>query len=669
MSTAQKDRPRPSDSEMKRRNSDSSTHSTASWHRQVASTNSVAFSPALNHLLQGKDKEKRATIMKDIDEMISSYQGLLHTNGDKVDAASRDTLAILNGGDSYKRDMMGLNRDALQMLKNLPPTPDGNESRETSEYPAFKHHEQETFSQYVAAARDPRLQVQSRWSATSASSSTYSVDNARSWYRTDSVSSHGSQATVPELSRSNSNSSSIVPFPTFDLDYDPRYSTASQFPGLPFQHAQTLQAASSHTTPQRPPRPHTPDLTPFVRHARTATAYAPPFAAPVRSITHPFAPYVAPQRLGTPPFAPFAAPPRTGTPPPWMPFSGSRTPTQTPPPLAGLRTPTRTPPPLKGLRTPTRTPPPFATESRPPTPPMKDDHPAFVGGKQIVHLVPGGGSGSNNHSRRNSINTAPTRKPPSHDTTPSPGLSMLASSGASAFLLTTTAFTSPPPLHHPTPLHTTTTTTTLTHEKMMDGRPCKENNYWGFCKGAWTMREDLARGLETQTRPDGLYNSHQIWACRHCHFTGETFSAAAPASASTSASRKGKKDKDAVVTVVDPNIYTSAVGIRYKWAFLAKSHVKLASLLITGGGGGEKDDAVNYGCVVCSVEGSVTGVYGTVETLMKHVFREHVQHGGMDARTAEKVRCVVGRVAGVDEEWDLNVSVNVNVPRGDGLLA
>jgi hypothetical protein len=99
------------------RHSESLT-STSDEQRSRSSSESTTFSPALDHLLQGSDN--RAAIMKDIDEIIISYQGL-QTGGSK-----RDTWAILTGGDVSKRDTVALNREAMEMLQlqNLPPTPE-----------------------------------------------------------------------------------------------------------------------------------------------------------------------------------------------------------------------------------------------------------------------------------------------------------------------------------------------------------------------------------------------------------------------------------------------------------------------------------------------------------------------------------------------------------------
>ena len=172
----------------------------------------------------------------------------------------------------------------------------------------------------------------------------------------------------------------------------------------------------------------------------------------------------------------------------------------------------------------------------------------------------------------------------------------------------------------------------------MSGRPCKDNNYWGFCKGAWDVREDTKKGLALRTMPSGMYNTKETWECRHCNFRGNTYSVTYP----------GKKKKE---TVVDPNIHTSKSGIHYRWVFLAKSHVKKKTPDST-------NDECNYGCVLCSVESKVTSIFGNVDTLMYHLL-EHV--AGMSQQTMLKTKCIVGRTAGPEEDWDVNIPIFAEV--------
>ncbi|KAF2086640.1 hypothetical protein K490DRAFT_66422 [Saccharata proteae CBS 121410] len=182
----------------------------------------------------------------------------------------------------------------------------------------------------------------------------------------------------------------------------------------------------------------------------------------------------------------------------------------------------------------------------------------------------------------------------------------------------------------------TTRTSFSTTTPSMLGRPCKSNNYWGFCKGSWTLREDVKKALSLRQKPIGMYTSSLVWQCRECAFEGKSFGAKKP-------------------YIIDPNIHVSAAagGIRYRWLFLAKSHVKQKHRALPS-----EDARFSYGCVFCSGEGRMTGVYGDVDTLLRHVFVEHAASGaGLSEDIKAKTRCVVGRLAGVDEEWDINIPV------------
>ncbi|PVI04872.1 hypothetical protein DM02DRAFT_725553 [Periconia macrospinosa] len=185
--------------------------------------------------------------------------------------------------------------------------------------------------------------------------------------------------------------------------------------------------------------------------------------------------------------------------------------------------------------------------------------------------------------------------------------------------------------------HVVTTIISSAQEKALSGRPCKDNDYWGFCKGAWTIREDPKKGLGLETRPTGMYSTTQVWQCKQCSFEGTTAHTPHP-------TKRNKKE-----TVFDQRIYKSSVGIRYRWLFLAKSHIRQASPASRGA------EVTSYGCVICTAEKHLSGVFGGVETLMNHVFMEHARPGVVSDASLKLVRCILGRAAGVDEEWDLNI--------------
>ncbi|ORX99540.1 hypothetical protein BCR34DRAFT_592856 [Clohesyomyces aquaticus] len=502
----------------------SSSSQSSSQNRPTSSADNINYyPPALNYLIQGQGGDNH--IMKDIDEIISSYQGLRLDNNQRNTLAAlnagvnnnplsrRDTLAILNAGEGHKRDTMGLNQDAaaIQMLgRNLPSTPEES-YQNPQQYPAFNQHmfdsQNNAYCQYGAPspAQMPAPQRHdSRWST---SSSVYSDKVPPSMYSHDSRSSNDSNSRSPSIALELS--ATGFPAPPSAVPQRPLHLT----PGQDAPSRSSSNGSSSRYSFGIPTQP-------------------PPAPVPV-------------------PTNPLAHPQST----PSIASSASASTTTINPPA-------------------------------PPAPPSAP-HPSQF----LKHT-----SSTNSNSTSTS---APSIK-----------------SGTIAG-------------PHPS------------QSAMMSGRPCKDNNYWGFCKGAWAVREDLKRGLGVQTRPVGMHNSMQIWQCKHCTFTGKTY--------------PGKRKKE---IIINPNVYTSAVGIRYKWVFLAKSHVKRKATSASPqgtalglGANGEQADS-NYGCVICSVEGNVTGIYGNVETLMNHIYLEHAK--GLQDKVAVKARFVVGRVAGVDEEWDLN---------------
>ncbi|KAK7727098.1 hypothetical protein SLS57_003132 [Botryosphaeria dothidea] len=238
-----------------------------------------------------------------------------------------------------------------------------------------------------------------------------------------------------------------------------------------------------------------------------------------------------------------------------------------------------------------------------------------------------------------------------------------------------------PPQPAPPVLPTTAPTST----QPMLGRPCKANNYYNFCKGAWSLREDQKKSLAVRNKPVGMYTSCLVWQCKECSFEGPTFGAKKP-------------------YLTDPNTYTYShpvgdahVTIKYKWIFLAKSHVKIKSSSLlrpmatehdTTGGNiagflanhasttakstsdlsvaskekhGDADQkylhksGYSYGCSFCCAEGRVTSVYGNADTLFRHIAEAHAAPCAQQLSTDAQARtkCIVGRTPVKGEEWDV----------------
>lgn len=86
--------------------------------------------------------------------------------------------------------------------------------------------------------------------------------------------------------------------------------------------------------------------------------------------------------------------------------------------------------------------------------------------------------------------------------------------------------------------------------------PKKDNNYAGFCKGAWKQNAGFV-GFKVHSIPVGYYNLVQKWKCVHCLFDMPMAS-----------DSRGSDSR------FEPKVFTHVhTGIRYRWSFLAKSHV------------------------------------------------------------------------------------------------
>ncbi|KAF2852777.1 hypothetical protein T440DRAFT_516079 [Plenodomus tracheiphilus IPT5] len=575
---------------------------------------SINFSAALEELVRSRGSEDRSVIMKDINQIITSYEGL-DINREPNDPwdrnqydsgypERRDTLTMLNNGDSFRPDSK---RDGSQGSKTSTPINDYRMMNRPG-YPTYSQnifdaqYEQQLFeqqynnSQYTGRglhpSQQPHLQ-QPRWSDGSASSSV----NSDAVLRHNSGSSQGS-------------------------NMQPVSNTAKQSPHADQAHFSPISPPPNAPFPQRNEDSR---LHPSLSHYASSDEYTPPIAplAPHRATSQPNATSQAPFRIDTP--------------------SNSRSMSQ-----GDAMLPVHKPWP-GSQRDPSPMPHPSSTQqystiiheegdTYKQTQRPQYDTPQTTRNGSSVHS---GGSGQTitpsgfeaveaaASALTNGTRLSGIRQPSvalsiaSTDSSGSASIGILPGPRIRSSIRTDT-IQSPP----------------AGKERMMDGRPCKDNNYWGFCKGAWTIRENVSKGLQVRTQPSGYYNTKQMWECTACSFQGDMFSAPHPT----------KKNKS--IEIVDPRIHISMAGIRYRWIFLAKSHVKKKPV-------DNLNDDCNYGCVICSAEGNVTGVYGGVESLMNHITLTHV--ADMSEKTRKKVNCVLGRVAGASEEFDINVPIFAQV--------
>jgi hypothetical protein len=147
------------------------------------------------------------------------------------------------------------------------------------------------------------------------------------------------------------------------------------------------------------------------------------------------------------------------------------------------------------------------------------------------------------------------------------------------------------------------------------------------------------RGFKIHTEPGSGYYTQVSWLrCVKCAFEG-------PMAAKCSSNNPQFDDS---VRVHSPT------GIRYRWEFLAKSHVPCKRAAVSFSPVAPRGA---FCCMFCCVEvrGS-TGVYGNLDTFMAHLGEVHRFVGANAlALLPTSTKCVFGRVAGDGEYFDVNI--------------
>lgn len=184
--------------------------------------------------------------------------------------------------------------------------------------------------------------------------------------------------------------------------------------------------------------------------------------------------------------------------------------------------------------------------------------------------------------------------------------------------------------------------------------PSEENNFAGFCKGAWKMQLGLKKAFSVRTRADALpFTSTFVWRCSKCSYEGPIATGDAikkPSSFSSSSSS---------IRSYDTTVRTHApTGISYRWAFLAKSHVFTTKKLQSRTDTGTKMDGSTgvFGCIFCCAEQrGPAPTFGNLDTFMEHLLGCHRAMRPHMEVLLDRTRCVVGRVADFAEDFDVNI--------------
>ncbi|KAJ5833913.1 hypothetical protein N7474_002224 [Penicillium riverlandense] len=168
--------------------------------------------------------------------------------------------------------------------------------------------------------------------------------------------------------------------------------------------------------------------------------------------------------------------------------------------------------------------------------------------------------------------------------------------------------------------------------------PNADNQYAGFCKGAWKLHSGLREAFRVHKEPGAGYYTQMSWLrCSKCYYE-------APVAPGSSA--HAPRFHDALR-------WDRSTGIRYRVVFLAKWHVSCkrnASLDVPNGTWG------TFGCIFCSVAHKTPApTFGPLEVFLAHLAAEHRDLDAGRTALLDRTRCVVGRVATAREDFDINI--------------
>lgn len=156
--------------------------------------------------------------------------------------------------------------------------------------------------------------------------------------------------------------------------------------------------------------------------------------------------------------------------------------------------------------------------------------------------------------------------------------------------------------------------------------PTPENEYLSFCKSAVRLQNGDRKAMtKCKEFNDG-------WSQSSVYFLG---------CASSKCAFAGHIALDKIWDKVWPD---EAKGLKFRWSFLAKSHVSQQKV---------KDHQYIYQCVFCVFLGEKSPVFAGTDTYLAHV-QEHRGHM-MNEVILYKTKCIADRIAEDEEEYDINL--------------
>jgi len=157
-----------------------------------------------------------------------------------------------------------------------------------------------------------------------------------------------------------------------------------------------------------------------------------------------------------------------------------------------------------------------------------------------------------------------------------------------------------------------------------NSHPSRSNNYLGFCKAAWKLQcgddKAMTRAKDFTKSANSKYYFLTCSKSR-CSFKG--------------------RDQNALTNRAITDL---ARGIRYRWSFLAKSHVFAKSA---------QDEQYSYLCMFC-VFGGHQPMTMNLQALLDHVIQQH-RGNGLSEVILHRTSCIQGRICYDNETFDINL--------------
>ncbi|CAK3989038.1 Hypothetical predicted protein [Lecanosticta acicola] len=206
----------------------------------------------------------------------------------------------------------------------------------------------------------------------------------------------------------------------------------------------------------------------------------------------------------------------------------------------------------------------------------------------------------------------------------------------------TTSFTVNLPHQPPPPVMTNRTNSVATytsiahqhHPSTAIPTPTPENEFLGFCKGAWKLQNGDRKGSMSKCKDVEPWSRHPS-----AHSAAASYLACQQ---QRCAFRSSFSNAD--VNVIWKKVFTlEAKGIRLRWQFLAKSHV-LQRVVVK--------HQYSFKCLFCVFTTGKSGVYLGMDFYLDHISSTH-RPERLSEVILYKTGCINDRIAGDEEDFDI----------------